>query len=82
MDGSMGVYYRSFNKINKFILIKLWGKVVLRVEQLYADKLVALKSLALSLSTTSPEVLIDQNRFLPDLSYIFSQYLITCFWQP
>ena len=26
----------------------------------------------------SPEFLIDQTRFLPDLSYTFSQYLITC----
>ena len=36
-------------------------------------------SLALSLSKISAEFLIDQNRFLPDLSYIFSQYLITWF---
>ena len=32
----------------------------------------------LSLSKISPEFLMDQNRFLPDLSYTFSQYLITC----
>ena len=38
-----------------------------------------MKSLALSLSKISPEFLIDQNRFLLDLSYTFSQYLITCF---
>ena len=50
-----------------------------RVEKSYVNKLVALKSLALSLSKTSPEFLIDQNRFLPDLSYTFSDYLITCF---
>ena len=37
-----------------------------------------MKSLALSLSNISPKVLIDHNRFLPDLSYTFSQYLITC----
>ena len=37
-----------------------------------------MKSLALSLSKISPEFLIDQHRFLPDLSYTFSQYLITC----
>ena len=43
------------------------------------DKLVALKSLALSLSNFLPEFLMDKNRFLPDLSYTFSQYLITCF---
>ena len=41
--------------------------------------MVALKSLALSISKISPEFLIDQNRFIPDLSYTFSQYLITCF---
>ena len=39
--------------------------------------MVALKSLALSLSKISPEFLIDQNRFLPDLSYTFSQYFFT-----
>ena len=43
------------------------------------DKVVALKSLALSLSKILPEFLIYQNRFLQDLSYTFSQYLITCF---
>ena len=42
--------------------------------------MVALKSVALSLSKIVPEFLIDQNRFLPDLSYTFSQYLITCFF--
>ena len=42
--------------------------------------MVALKSLALRLSKFSPEYLIDQKRFLPDLSYTFSQYLITCFF--
>ena len=41
--------------------------------------MVALKSLALSLSKISPKFLIDKNRFSPDLSYTFSQYLITCF---
>ena len=41
--------------------------------------MVALKSLALSLSKILPEFLIDQNRFLPDLSYTLSQYLITYF---
>ena len=35
--------------------------------------------MALSFSKTSPEFLIDQNRFLPDLSYTFSQYLTKCF---
>ena len=42
------------------------------------NKLVAFKSLALSLSKISPEFFMDQNRFLPDLSYTFSQCLITC----
>ena len=37
----------------------------------YVDKLVVLKYLALSLSNTSPEILIDKNKFLPDLSYTY-----------
>ena len=49
-----------------------------REEKSLVDKLVALKSLALSLSKISPELLIDQNGFLPDLSYTLSQYLIIC----
>ena len=36
----------------------------------------ALKSLTLNLSEILPEFLIDQNRFLPALSYIISQYFI------
>ena len=46
-----------------------------RVEKSYVYKLVVLKSLALSLSNTSPEFLTDQNRFLPDLSLTFSWLL-------
>ena len=38
-----------------------------------------MKSLALSLSKISPEFLINQNRFLSDLSYTFSQYLMICY---
>ena len=34
---------------------------------------------ALSLTKISPEYLIDQHRFLPDLLYTFSQYLMTSF---
>ena len=34
--------------------------------------MVALKSLALSLSKISPEFLTDQSRCLPDLSYLFT----------
>ena len=52
---------------------------MLRIENSYEDKLVALDSLALILFNPLPELFIDQNRFLPDLSYSFSQYLITCF---
>ena len=48
-----------------------------RVEKAYIDKLVTLKSLAERLSNISPEFFIDQNRFLPDLSYTFSKLLIT-----
>ena len=52
-----------------------------RAETSYVDKLVALKSLAFNLFNTSPAFLIDQNRFLPDISptTCISQYLITCF---
>ena len=49
------------------------------VEKPYVYKLVRLKSLALILSTTSPDFLIDQNRFLHDFLYIISQYLIAYF---
>ena len=52
---------------------------MLRVEKPQVDKLVALKSPALSISKISPEFLIDQNRVLLVLSYTFSQYLITYF---
>ena len=45
----------------------------------YVDKLVALKSLVLSLSNISPKFLLDQNRFLSDQSLTFLQCLITCF---
>ena len=38
-----------------------------REEKAHVDKLVALKSLALSLSNTFLNFLKDQNRFLPDL---------------
>ena len=44
----------------------------------YVEKAVVLKSLALSLSNTS-EFLIEEKRFLPDISYAFLQYLIACF---
>ena len=43
-----------------------------RVEKSKVDKLVALKSLALSLSKISPEFLIDQNRLLLVLIYLFT----------
>ena len=40
---------------------------MLRVEKAYVGKLVALKSLALCLSKTSPEFFKDQSWFLLDL---------------
>ena len=55
------------------------GKVVYNVEKSYVDKLDARKPRDFNLFNTSREFLIDQNRFLPDLSYTFSQYLITLF---
>ena len=41
------------------------------MEKSYVAKLVALKSLVLSLSNTSHEFLLDQNRFLSDRSFNF-----------
>ena len=41
------------------------------MEKAYVDKLTALKSLVLSLSNTSPECLLDQNRFLSTFSQCF-----------
>ena len=49
------------------------------MEKAYVDKQTALKSLVLSLSNTSPECLLDQNRFLSDYSLTFSQCFITWF---
>ena len=62
----------SFNKINKFILKKYEVNSV-KSRKIIGDKLFVLKSLASILSKISPEILVDQNRFLPDLSYTFSQ---------
>ena len=50
-----------------------------RVEKSKAAKLVALKSLALSLSKISSEFLIDQIRFKPDLSQYFFTVLCNMF---
>ena len=58
----------------KSIRLSLINYEVKSRNNILVDRLVALKSLVLSLSKISPEVLIDQNRFLPDLSYTFSQY--------
>ena len=41
-------------------------------KNIISKKLVALKSLALSLSNISTEFLIDQKRFLTDLIYFFT----------
>ena len=49
-------------------LIRLWGKIVYNVEKSYVDKLDAQKPRDFSLFNTSHEFLIDQKRFLPDLS--------------
>ena len=55
-------------KSTSLSLIRLWGKVVYYVEKSYVDKLDARKPRDFSLFSTSHEFLIDQNRFLPDLS--------------
>ena len=49
------------------------------VKKSYVDKLVTLKSLILSLFDYSLEVLIDQNRFLPDILYTFGSTLLHYF---
>ena len=51
-----------------FSLIKLCGKVVSMVEKSYVDKLVARNPLNFNLLITSPEFLVDQKEFRPDLS--------------
>ena len=43
--------------------------MVHRVEKSYVDKLVARNPLHISLLSTSPEVYIDQNQFLFEVSY-------------
>ena len=45
----------------------------------YVDKLDARKPLDFNLLRISPAFLIDQNKFLPFLSYTVVQYLITWF---
>ena len=40
------------------------------MKQSYADKLVAMKSLALNLSFTKPEFLIEHNRFIPVILFL------------
>ena len=49
-------------------LIRLWVKVVYTVEKSYVDKLDVRKPQDFNLFKTSHEFLIDQKRFLPDLS--------------
>ena len=48
-----------------------------RVEKSYVDKPDARKPLDFNLLRISPEFLIDQNKFLPFLSYTVVQYLMT-----
>ena len=55
------------------------GQGSIYVEKSYLDKLDVRKSRDFSLFNTSHDFLIDQKRFLPDLSQTFSQYIITWF---
>ena len=55
-------------KSTSLSLIRLWGKVVYNVEKSYVDRLAELKPRDFNLFITSHVFLIDQNRFLPDLS--------------
>ena len=56
---------------------KIIGKNCIKRKKSYVDKLDARNPLDFSLLSTSSELLTDQNKFLPDLSQTFSQYLIT-----
>ena len=64
-------------KSSTFSLIRLCGNVVYTVEKSYVDKLVARNPLPFNLLNTSPEFFIYQNRFLFEVSYTVSQYLMT-----
>ena len=48
-----------------------------QVEKSYVDKLIFRNPLKFNLFITSPEFIIDQKKFLLDLSQTFSQYLMT-----
>ena len=52
----------------------------MRSSSIKSRKIKSRQTVCISLSKNSPEFLIDQNRVLSDLSYTFSQYLITCFF--
>ena len=57
-------------KFRNVSLIVLCGNVVYRVEKSYVDKFVAQNPLHFNLLSTSPELCIDKNQFLFEVSYI------------
>ena len=69
----------SFNKINKFIFNLSKRKSSVKSRKIIRRQTRRIEISSLSLSQISPKFLIDQNRFLPDLSYTFSKFLIACF---
>ena len=75
MKGNESLLFLRFFQKDQLVYILLhYG-----VKMSYVDKLVTLKSLILSLFNYSLEVLIDQNRFLPDILYTFGSTLLHYF---
>ena len=68
----------SFNKINKFISNLIMKSSSVKSRQIISKQTGRVEVSSLSLSNTSSGFLVDQNRFLTDLSYTFLQYLIQC----
>ena len=66
---------RSFNSLLKVHLIKS-RSILTNVEKAYVDKLVA-RNPSLTFTKLSPEVFIDQNQLLFEVSYTVSQYPVT-----
>ena len=63
--------------INKFIFNQIMRESSVKSKNsicTFVNKLVALKSLVLSLSNTSPELLIDQKRFLRDFTVLNNMF--------
>ena len=68
--GTVNLPFEKTTQLNllSFSLIKLCGKVVKSVEKSYVDKLVSRNPFNFNILVISPELLIDQTKFLPDIS--------------